>query len=120
MNQEVTLTIPENAWLYAKAAANRSKQKIEDVLVSWIEKGSSEVDLEKLSDAEILGLTKTKISSEKQERLSELLFKNREIGLNNEEQEELDLMVEVCELNNLKKAEALHIAVKRGLIKPLK
>ena len=120
MNQEVTLTIPENAWLYAKAAANRSKQKIEDVLVSWIEKSSSEVDLEKFSDAEILALTKTKISPEKQERLSDLLFKNREIGLASDEQEELDLMVEVCELNNLKKAEALHIAVKRGLIKPLK
>jgi hypothetical protein len=120
MNQEVTLQVSDNIWHYAQSVAKKSKRRIEDVLVSWIEKGSSEVDLEKFSDAEILALTKTKISPEKQERLSELLFKNREIGLNNEEQEELDLMVEVCELNNLKKAEALQIAVKRGLIKPLK
>lgn len=119
MNQEVTLTIPENAWLYAKSVATRNKQKIEDVLVNLIEKGSKEVELENLSDAEILVLTKMKISPEKQERLSELLYKNREIGLNSEEQEELDLIIEICELNNLKKAEALRIAVERGLIKPL-
>ncbi len=119
MNQEITLTVPENVWFFAKAAANRSKQKIEDVLVNWIEKGSSEVDLEKLADSEILAFTKMKISPEKQERLSNLLFKNRESKLNKKEQEELDLMVELCELNNLKKAEAIQIAVKRGLIKPL-
>jgi hypothetical protein len=119
MNQEITLTIPENAWLYAKAAANRSKQNVEDVFIALIEKGSSEVDLEKLSDAEILALTKMKISPEKQERLSDLLFKNRESKLNKKEQEELDLIVEICELNNLKKAEALQIAIKRSLIKPV-
>ena len=119
MNQEITLTIPENAWLYAKAAATRSKQKIEDVFVNLIEKGLSEVDLKKLSDSEILTLTKMKISPEKHERLSNLLFKNRESGLNKKEQAELDLMIEICELNNLKKAEAIQIAVKRGLIKPL-
>lgn len=119
MNQEITLTIPENTWLYAKAVANRSKQKIEDVLINLIEKGSSEVNLEKLSDSEILALTKMSISTQKQERLSDLLFKNRESKLNKKEQEELDLMVEICELNNLKKAEAIQIAVKRGLIKSL-
>lgn len=119
MNQQITLTVPENIWFFAEAAANRSKRKIEDVLVNWLEKGSSEVDLEKFSDTEILALIKAKISPEKQERLSDLLFRNREIGLNSEEQAELDLMVEICELNNLKKAEAMQIAVKRGLIKPL-
>ncbi len=119
MNQQITLTVPENVWFYAKAVAARSKQRVEDVLSDWMEKGSSEFDLEKLSDTEILALTKMKISTEKQKRLSKLLFKSREIGLKKAEQEELDLMIEISELNTLKKAEALQIAVKRGLIERL-
>jgi hypothetical protein len=119
MNQQITLTVPENVWFYAKAVATQSKQRIEDVLSDWLEKGSSGIDLEKLSDSEILALTKMKISPEKQERLSDLLFRNRESVLDKNEQLELDLMIEVCEINNLKKAEAFQIAVKRGLIKPL-
>jgi exoribonuclease II len=119
MNQQITLTVSDNVWFYAKAVATRSKQRVEDVLSDWLEKGSSEIDLEKLSDSEILALTKMKISAERQKRLSDLLFKNRETGLNKNEQSELDLMLEISELNMLKKAEALQIAVKRGLIEPL-
>jgi pyruvate-formate lyase len=84
-----------------------------------LEKGLSGIDLDKLSDSEILTLTEIKISAEKQERLSDLLFKNRESVLNKNEQRELDLMIEICEINTLKKAEAFQIAVNRGLIKPL-
>ncbi len=119
MNQQITLTVSENVWFYAKAVAVRSKQRVEDVLSDWLEKGSSEIDLEKLSDSEISALTKMKISAERQKRLSDLLFKNREAGLNKNEQSELDLMLEISELNMLRKAEALQIAVKRGLIEPL-
>jgi hypothetical protein len=84
-----------------------------------LEKGLSGIDLDKLSDSEILTLTEIKISAEKQERLSDLLFKNRESVLNKNEQRELDLMIEISEINTLKKAEAFQIAVNRGLIKPL-
>ena len=73
----------------------------------------------KMSDSEILDLTKLQISDDEQEKLSELLFKNREIGLNKEETQQLDILIEISERNMLKKSEALRIAVERGLIKPL-
>ena len=85
----------------------------------WLEDVFQEKFTDKMSDEEILALTKIKISPEDQERLSELLFKNRETGLNKNEQRELDLMIEISERNMLKKSEALRAAVERGLIEPL-
>lgn len=119
MNQQITLTVSENVWLYAKAVASRNKRQIEEVMSDWLESVYQEKFTDKLSDKEILASTKFKISPSEQERLSELLFKNREAGLNREEQTELDLMLEITERNMLRKSEALRIAVERGLIEPL-
>lgn len=119
MNQEITLTVSENVWHYAKTVASRNKRQIEDVLSDWLESFYQEKFTDKLSDKEILTLTEFKISPEEQERLSELLYKNREVGLDKEEQTELDLMLEISERNMLLKSEALRVAVERGLIEPL-
>jgi hypothetical protein len=119
MNRQITLTVSENVWLYAKAVASRNKQQVEDFLSGLLEGLSKENFTDKLSDEEIIALTEFKISPAEQERLSELLFKNREGKLNQEEQNELDLMLEITERNMLRKSEALRVAVERGLIEPL-
>lgn len=119
MNQEVTLKVSERIIRQALLAASQKDNRIEDVLTDWLESLFEEKFTDKMSDEEILALTKIQISPEDQERLSELLFKNRETGLNEEEQRELDLMVEISERNMVKKSEALRIAVERGLIEPL-
>ena len=119
MNQEITLKISDRIIQQATLAASRKKYRIEEVLSDWLESLFQEKFADKMSDEEILALTKINISPAEQERLSELLFKNREIGLNKKEQRELDLMIEISERNMLKKSEALRIAVERGLIKPL-
>lgn len=119
MNQQITLTVSDKLLQQAMLIASKKKHRIEDVLSDWLEGMYQEKFTDKLSDEEILALTKIKISFEEQERLSELLFKDREVGLNKEEQSELDLMLEISERNMLRKSEALRIAVKRGLVKPL-
>jgi uncharacterized protein YecA (UPF0149 family) len=119
MNQEVTLKISDRIIQQATLAASRKKNRVEEVLSDWLESVFQEKFTDKMSDKEILALTKIQISPDEQERLSELLFKNRETGLNKDEQRELDLMIEISERNMVKKSEALRVAVQRGLIEPL-
>ena len=119
MNQEITLQISDRIIQQAAIAAAKKKHRIEEVLADWLESLFQEKFADKMSDEEILALTKMQISPAEQERLSELLFKNREVGLKKKEQRELDLMIEISERNMLKKSEALRIAVERGLVKSL-
>ncbi len=119
MNQEITLRVSDRILQQATLAASQKKHRIEEVLSDWLEGLFQEKFADKMSDKEILALTKIQISLDEQEKLSELLFRNREIGLNKKEQLELDFMIEISERNMLRKSEALRIAVQRGLIKPL-
>ncbi len=48
MNQQITLTVSDNVLFSAKAVATRNKRRIEEVLSEWLEKVSSEVEIEKL------------------------------------------------------------------------
>ena len=76
MNQQVTLTVSDNVWFYAKSVAAQNKRRIEDVMSDWLDKMSSEVEVEKLSDAKILALANLQLPESQQETLHELLKKN--------------------------------------------
>jgi hypothetical protein len=119
MNQQITLTVSDNVWFYAKAVATRSKQRVEDVLSDWLEKGSSEIEVEKLSDVEVLALAELKMPPKQQKQLHKLLDKNGEGELTSVEKNKLDEMMEVYEIALLRKAQAMRVAVERGLMKPL-
>ena len=119
MNQQITLTVSENVWLYAKAVATRNKRQIEEVLSDWLEKVSSEIDVEKLSDSEVLALAELKMPDEQQKVLHKLLDKNGEGELTKAESKQLDAMMEIYEEATLRKSQALRVAVERGLIPPL-
>jgi hypothetical protein len=119
MNQQITLTVSDNVWFYAKAVAVRSKQRVEDVLSDWLEKGSSEIEVEKLSDVEVLALAELKMPPKQQKQLHKLLDKNGEGELTSVEKNKLDEMMEVYEIALLRKAQAMRVAVERGLMKPL-
>jgi hypothetical protein len=119
MNQQITLTVSENVWFYAKAVAVRSKQRVEDVLSDWLEKGSSEIEVEKLSDVEVLALAELKMPPKQQKQLHKLLDKNGEGELTSVEKNKLDEMMEVYNDALLTKARAMRVAVERGLMKPL-
>jgi ABC-type siderophore export system fused ATPase/permease subunit len=119
MDQQVTLTVSENVWLYAKTVAAQSKRRVEEVLSEWLDRISSEIDVEKLSDAEILALTKLKLSPGQQKMLDELQEKNGEGELSDAETKQLDELMAIYEDALLRKSQALRAAVERGLIPPL-
>jgi hypothetical protein len=119
MNQQITLQVSENVWLYAKAVATRNKQQIEEVLSDWLEKVSSEIDVEKLSDSEVLALSELQLSPAQQELMNDFQEKNGEGQLTNDEKIQFDALMEVYNDALLTKAKAMRIAVERGLIEPL-
>ena len=119
MNQQITLTVSENVLHYAKAVATQNKRRIEDILSDWLEKVSSEIDVEKLSDAEVIALAELKMPAKQQKVLHNLLDKNSEGELTSAERKQLDAMMEIYDDALLRKAQALRVAVERGLIPPL-
>ena len=119
MNQQITLQVSENVWLYAKAVATQKKQRTEEVLSDWLEKVSGEVEIEKFSDVKIIALANLQLPESQQETLHELLEKNGEGELTALEKKYLDELMEVYNDALLTKAKAMRVAVERGLIEPL-
>ncbi len=119
MNQQITLTVSDNVLFSAKAVATRNKWRIEEVLSEWLEKVSSEVAVEKLSDSEVLALTELQMSPTQQKLMDEFQEKNGEGALTNDERRQFDALMEIYEDALLRKAQALRVAVERGLIAPL-
>ena len=119
MNQQITLTVSDNVWLYAKTVASRNKRRIDEVLSDWLEEATNDVEIEKFSDAKILTLANLQLPESQQETLHELLEKNGEGELTSLEKKYLDELMEVYNDALLTKAKALRIAVERGLIDPL-
>ena len=72
-----------------------------------------------LSDAQILELTHLEMADEEQNRLSELLARQREASLSPDEASELSKLMNVYRRGLVRKAEAHKVAVERGLVSPL-
>ena len=75
--------------------------------------------VENLSDSEALALSKLKMPAKQQKILHKLLEKNNEGELTSEESKQLDAMLVDYDDALLRKAQALRVAVERGLMKPL-
>lgn len=75
--------------------------------------------LESLPDAEVLALTKLNFTSDQEEEFSELLALNREGEIDEEGRKRLDELMRIYERGLLRKAQALRVAVERGLRNPL-
>jgi hypothetical protein len=119
MNQQITLTVSDNVWLYAKTVASRNKRRTEEVLSDWLEKATSDSEIEKFSDVKILALANLQMPESQQETLHELLEKNGAGELTPLEKKYLDELMEVYNDALLTKAKAMRIAVERGLMEPL-
>lgn len=119
MNQQITLTVSDNVMFYAKVVAKQNKRRVEEVLSDLLEKISSEINVEQLADSEVLALADLKMSAEQQEILHNLLDKNGEGKLTKAEKKQLDAMMEIYDDALLRKAQAMRVAVERGLMPPL-
>ena len=116
---QVVISVRDEVLRTAAHAAEESQRQIEEVLVDWLERVIMEIPVETLSDAEILSLADQQLKPEEQEVLSDLLVRSREGQLDAAGQERLEALMEGYEQGLLRKAQALRVAVQRGLREPL-
>ena len=74
---------------------------------------------DELSEAEVLALSESQLPRPEQEELSELLWRQREERLSAADRPRFDELMDVYRRGLLRKAEALRVAVRRGLRPPL-
>ena len=114
MAEIVTLELPETLAQRAKEIAALTNRRIEDVLVEWIDRASTELPVESLPDDWVLALCDMQMEPEQQAALSNLLDHNREGQLDNEEVSQLHELMQVYRSGLVCKAQALKVAVERG------
>jgi hypothetical protein len=122
----ITLTLPDEIFNLAQSLAHSINRDLNDILVEAIAfyispnyQGEKISSLNSLSDEEIIKLTQLQMASEQDQRLSELLNQQQERDLSTFENRELWSLMQIYQINLLKKSQGLNEAVKRGLISPL-
>jgi hypothetical protein len=119
MSEVVRLEIPERAAQWAKEVAVRTNRRLEDVLVEWIDRVAAEAPVDSLSDEQLLALCDLRMDPVQQDELSDLLFHNRERRLSEADRARLDELMKIYRRGLVRKAQALKVAVERGLRPPL-
>lgn len=116
---QVVISVRDEVLRTAAHAAEESQRQVEEVLADWLERAVMEIPVETLSDVEILSLADQQLKPEDQEALSDLLARSREGQLDTAGQEGLGVLMGGYERGLLRKAQALRVAVQRGLREPL-
>jgi hypothetical protein len=119
MSEQVTLQVSDQVVSRAAHVAAQSQRRVEDVLAEWLERVIAEMPVEALSDEEVLALTELQLTTEQQATLSDLLTRNQENTLDAAGRRQLDELMRIYEHGLLRKAQALRVAVQRGLREPL-
>ena len=119
MSELVTLELPEPLVESARAIAARTQRRVEDVLVEWLDRAAAEVPVTLLPDDQVLALRDLEMDATEQAELSELLASQREGQLAGDARVRLDTLLSIYRRGMVRKAEALKVAVERGLQPPL-
>jgi hypothetical protein len=115
MGHIFTLDLPSDLAERAQAVAEQSHRPVEDVLLEWLGRAASDVPVDSLPDHEILALADMSLSEDDQRELSDLLARQREDDLDGMARMRLDQLMGVYRRGMVRKAEALKVAVERGL-----
>jgi hypothetical protein len=124
MAEQIILNLPdhlrcERSYRLAKQVhevAALTQRKLEDILIEWLDRGSlDEIAIGDSSDEQILKLCDLQMSELEQTQMSLLLEKQRESMLQQGELEQLDGLLQAYRRGMIRKAEALKVAVEKGL-----
>ena len=119
MSTYITIEVSDQVVRHAAQVAVRTQRRIEEVLADWLESVVTERPVHELPDEEVLALTELQLTPQQQAALSDLLARNRENQLDLEGKRQLDQLMRIYEHGLLRKAQALRVAVERGLMAPL-
>ena len=119
MGQTITLDLPADVAQRAAAVAQQTHRQVEDVLLEWLGRAATDVPVESLPDDQVLTLCDLEMSRIEQDELSALLDRQREGTLDDAARRRLDTLMATYRRGMVQKAQALHVAVERGLRPPL-
>lgn len=127
MSVEITLKLPETLVEHAKRFGEATQRDVGQVLAEALEMMWSTVDISSeleppvsaLSDDEVLVLVASKMDTVQNERLGDLQTRGKTQELTESERAELLALLHTYQVGQLRKAEGLAEAVRRGLLKPL-
>ena len=119
MSEMMTIPVSERAARQAARLASLTQQRVEDVLAGWLDWTAAEIPVETLPDDELLALCDLEMDQDQQQELRRLLAGNREGLVNAAEQVRLDELMQIYRHGLVRKAQAIKVAVQRGLRLPL-
>ena len=119
MSDQITIQVSDHVVRRAAEIAAREHRAVEDVLAEWLDQLVNEPPVASLSDGEVMALTKMQLTPDQDTELTALLEDNREGALDDQARQRLDELMRVYEHGLLRKAQALRVAVERGLREPL-
>ncbi|MGB8645730.1 MAG: hypothetical protein WCF84_10870 [Anaerolineae bacterium] len=119
MREIVTLELPEALAVRARETAVRTHRRLEEVLVEWLDQATAEPPIESLPNDQVLALCELEMDQPLQSELNELLARNREQELHEDEYPRLEELMLIYRRGLVRKAAAFQVAVARGLRPPL-
>lgn len=119
MSELLTIKVSDQVARFASQVAKQSNLPVEEVISDLLESAINEIPVECLSDEKVLALSEMKFSDEQDAILSDLLARQRENQLDNDGRRQLNELMRIYERDLLRKAQALRVAVERGLREPL-
>ncbi len=115
MAEQVTLTLPDSLAQQVREVATLTQRPLEEVLLDWLTRGSTEPEISSLPSDQVLALCDSELSSQEQTQLGKLLGKQRENQLHEDEMQQLNQLLQRYRRGLVRKAEAWKVAVERGL-----
>ena len=120
MAEVITLELPDTLAQRARAEAQQTNRPLETVLLDWLSRvEAAELPVESLPDEQVLALSSAQMEPQQNEELSDLLVGNREGRLDEAARRRLDDLMQLYRAGLVRKAQALKVAVERGLRPPL-
>lgn len=117
MPRRITLELRTEIVNKAWEIAQRTHQRVEDVLAEWLDQYANELPVETLSDADVLALCHFEMNLLQKQALSSLLAHHRERALTDHESAQLDELLQLHRRGVLRKARAVEVATARGLLR---
>lgn len=120
---QTTVNLSESAYQNVSRIAQMTEKTIDEVIEeTFEERFEKEIEMLKKSatfssDSEVVALANFQMPEKQSKRLSKLLSKNTEKVLSENEKNELQSLMRVNRINDLRKAVGIVEAIKRGLIK---
>jgi hypothetical protein len=119
MGEKVTVELPEDVAKQVRAVAARTQRSFDEVLADCVRHAGADLDLILLPDGELLAVCDSQLAPAEQEELDDLLEQKREGELAAGDRDRLDELMRSYRAGLVRKAQALRVAVSRGLRPPL-